>query len=169
MSTDTPAPCPTALCGVWKLDRSRCESLCPFLEGLGLPKSLLWAACPIADATQTTLRISCISKSELEIVDKTPFGRNSTRVPLDGSETEHLSKGRGKKFMLSGAPSADGFDLNCRLVSRGDGWHTRQERSVDATGELLVERHVLVRPGVAPVVVKRIFTRDGEELRAPPA
>jgi len=166
----TSAPCPTALCGVWKQDRSRCESLCPLLEGLGLPKSLLWAACPVADATHTTLRISCPSKDEIEIVDKTVFGRNATRVPLDGNETLHFSKGRGKTFMLSGAPSADGFDLNCRLVSRGDGWHTRQERSVDATGEVLVERHVLVRPGKDNVVVQRLFTRTVEELRSvPPA
>ena len=116
------------------------------------------------------MRISCPSKDELEIVDKTVFGRNATRVPLDGTETEHFSKGRGKRFMLSGAPSAgNGFDLNCRLVSRGEGWHTRQERSVDATGEVLVERHVLIRPGKDDVVVQRLFKRTGEELRVPPA
>ena len=134
---------------MWKQERSRCESLCPLLTGLGLPQSLLWVACPVADATHTTLRISCPTSGEIEIVDKTVFGRNSTRVALDGSETERLTRGRGKKFMLSGGPSSngDGFDLDCRLVSRGDGWHTRQERSVDSTGQVLTERHVLVRPG----------------------
>jgi hypothetical protein len=157
--------CPTHLCGVWKQEHSRCESLCPLLTGLGLPKSLLWAACPVADATHTTLRITCPSKDEIEIVDKTVFGRNATRVSLDGTETEKLTKGRGKKFMLSGSARADGsgVDLNCRLVSRGDGWHTRQERSVDATGHL-VERHVLVRPGRDDVTVTRIFSRTAEEL-----
>merc|ERR1719440_1198501 len=128
-ATASKSECPSQLCGVWKQDSSRCESLCPLLKGLGLPQSLLWAACPIADATQTTLRISCPTPDVIEIVDKTVFGRNSTRVALDGTETEKLTRGRGKKFMLSGRSTEDGsgFDLNCRLVSRGEGWHRNRE------------------------------------------
>ena len=109
--------CPSHLCGVWVQDVKRCESLCPFLEGLGLPKSLLWAACPVADRVRTTLRISCPSENTLEIVDKTSFGRNSTRVPLDGSEMEKTTKGGRKTYMLSGFMEGDRSVVNCRSVT----------------------------------------------------
>ena len=36
--------CPSAICGVWVQRMAQCESLCPLLEGLGLPKALLYAA-----------------------------------------------------------------------------------------------------------------------------
>ena len=88
---------------------------------------------------------------------------------LDGSETEKATRGRGKKFMLSGKPrdNGSGFDLNCRLVSRGDGWHTRQERSVNASGNTMIERHVLVRPEEDDIAVTRYFRRTKEDIPPP--
>ena len=153
--------CPTALCGVWQMDKARCQSLCPFLEGLGLPKSLLWAACPLVDNVHTTLRISCPAPGELEVVDKTKlFGRNSTRVRTDGSEVEVMTKARKKPFMLSAETDDDqSATLICRLISRGPGFFTRQERQLIAE-DTLVERHRLIRPGQDDVVVERVFTRD---------
>lgn len=166
--------CPTNLCGVWHQERSRCESLCPLLEGLGLPKSLLWAACPIADRMQTTLRISCPQPGHVEIVDKTAFGRNSTLAATDGTEVEHLTRGRKKPFMLSatadGPAGKERLVLQCRLVSRGDGWYTRQERALCDDGNSLLERHVLVRPGLDDVVIDRHFSRGSDEdLRPAPS
>ena len=152
--------CPTQLCGVWQQDKARCQSMCPFLEGLGLPKSLLWAACPIVDNLHTTLRISCPEPGEIEVVDKTKmFGRNSTRVCTDGSETEVMTKARKKPFMLSAETDDHSATLICRLISRGPGFFTRQERFLSAE-DTLVERHRLKRPGQEDVVVERIFTRD---------
>ena len=105
----------------------------------------------------------------LEVVDKTKlFGRNSTRVTTDGAEVEVLSKARKKPFYLSARAAPDSATLTCRLVSRGPGWYTRQERflskEVDAAGRpLMVERHVLVRPECADVVVERLFQRSDED------
>ena len=163
------ARCPTSLCGVWEQDFAKCESLCPLLSGLGMPKALQYVACPIADRTSTVLRISCPEDGILEIVDKTAFGRNATRVQTDGSESERLTRGRKKPFMLSATATKERAVLDCRLVSRGAGWHTRQERylspaDVDANGApLLVERHVLVRPDAEDVVVTRHFRRCTDE------
>ena len=103
----------------------------------------------------------------VEIVDKTAFGRNATRVPTDGTESERLSRARKKPFMLSSTATEESHTLQCRLLSRGPGWYTRQERflssEVDATGSpLLVERHVLVRPDTEDVVVTRHFKRTGD-------
>ena len=134
-----------------------------------MPQLLTHVACPIADNTKTTLRISCPDTSTIEIVDKTAFGRNATRVPLDGSETERLTRGRKKPFMLSATGDESKSVLHCRLVSRGPGYSTRQERflsptAVDAQGTpMLVERHVLVRPDLDDVVVTRHFTRVSDE------
>ena len=94
--------CPSAICGVWDQDKRRCESLCPLLAGLGMPSALQRIACPIADATTSTLRISCPDNGSIEIVDKTSFGRNATLVALDGTEAEKKTRGRGKVYMLSG-------------------------------------------------------------------
>ena len=158
--------CPTALCGVWKQEMSRCQSLCPFLEGLGLPKPLLFAACPVVDNLKTTLRIACPERGQLEIVDKTKiFGRNATRVATDGTEVEVMTKARKKPFMLSAETDDEHATLICRLMSRGPGFFTRQERflseETDASGNLmLVERHRLIRPGKDDVVVDRMFSRD---------
>ena len=166
--------CPTELCGVWKQDMARCESLCPLLAGLGMPKLLQHMACPIADRTTTTLRISCPEPGVVEIVDKTAFGRNPTRVATDGSEREQLTRGRKKPFLLSAEATAGRSVLHCRLSSRGPGWHTRQERFLstdqfDETGSpLLVERHVLVRPSEPDVVVTRHFRRGNDEDLRPP-
>jgi len=168
--------CPTGICGVWTQDASRCQSLCPLLEGLGLPRSLLWAACPIVDATRTTLRISCPEQNVLEIVDKTNlFGRNSTRLPLDGTEVEARSKGRGKQFNMSLTHSEDKAVVTCRLVSRGPGWNTRQERFVlpggspgpHGEGTTMCERHVLTRPGEPDIVIDRHFTKTSEQILPP--
>ena len=172
-----PYPCPSELCGVWKQDASRCESLCPLLEGLGMPKALLYIACPIADRTRATLKISCPKAGWVSVVDKTTFGRNETLVPLDGTETEKLTKGRKKSFMLSTSGDAETCVLHCRLSSRGPGWYTRQERFLSKTerdkrGEpMMVERHVLVRPDLPDVVLDRHFWRDPdnkEDLRPAP-
>jgi hypothetical protein len=167
MAPSAQSPCQSQLCGVWRQDASRCESLCPLLEGLGLPPALLWAACPIADRVHTTLKISCPEAGRVEIVDKTVFGRNVTSVRTDGSEEEHFSRTKRKPFMLSATAADDAsVTLNCRLVSRGPGWHTRQERELGENGRTLVERHVLVRPGHEDVVVERMFNRvPGEDLR----
>ena len=169
------SPCPTSLCGVWQQDSSKCESLCPLLAGLGMPKALQYIACPIADRTRTTLRISCPETGTVEIVDKTAFGRNATRVPLDGSESERLTRAKKKPFMLSASGSEELSVLTCRLVSRGPGWYTRQERFLsetqrDANGEpMLVDRHVLVRPDEPDVVITRHFTKSKDEDLRPSA
>ena len=155
--------CPTR--GVWKQDSSRCESLCPLLEGLGLPSALRGIACTVADSTMTTYRITCPTPDTCKIVDKTWFGRNETSVPLDGTERETKTRNGRKTFMLSGSVSDDGTStVQCRLVSRGEGWYTRQERKVTAPGELR-ERNVLVRPGHDDVVVTRIFKKTDEDVR----
>ena len=137
-----------------------------------MPKAMQFAACPIADNTTTTLRISCPEAGVVEIVDKTAFGRNATRVPSDGSESERFSRARKKPFMISATAAEDRSVLQCRLVSRGPGFYTRQERFLskdhfDADGRpLLVERHVLVRPELEDVVVTRHFRRcNDEDLR----
>ena len=172
---ESKAGCPTKLCGVWKQDFSRCESLCPLLAALGMPSALQYIACPIADNTSTVLRISCPDPGIVEIVDKTALGRNSTRVSSDGVETERLTRGRKKPFMLSGTASEASATLQCRLTSRGPGWFTRQERFlspdlVDSSGApLLVERHVLVRPEAEDVVITRHFRKSTEEDLRPAA
>ena len=119
---------------------------------------------------QTTLRISCPAENQLEIVDKTPFGRNATRVSLDGVEVEKKTRGRRKEYMLSGSvtdepPAGPTAILSCRLVSRGEGWYTRQERHLGEDDKTLIERHVLTRPNQPDVVVRRVFRRTSEELR----
>ena len=160
---------------MWVQDREKCESLCPLLTGLGLPRALLWAACPAADHMQTTLRISCPAADQLEIVDKTPFGRNATRVSLDGVEVEKKTRARGKQYMLSGSvtdASPQGGQgpttvLSCRLVSRGEGWYTRQERHLGEDDKTLVERHVLTRPNEPDVVVRRVFRKTNEVVLPP--
>ena len=167
-------PCPISTCGVWEQHFDRCQSLCPLLEGLGLPRSLLWAACPIVDNTKTVLRISCPEAGTLEIVDKTIFGRNATRVPYDGSEREETTRGGRKTFMLSATATNEQSRIHCRLTSRGAGWSTSTERYLstserDAVGQpLLVERHVLVRPGSDDVIVERHFRKAaGDEDLTP--
>ena len=72
-------PCPLSTCGVWKQDFKRSESLCPFMAGL-FPWPLSSVACTVADYTPVTLRILCKSPNQIEIVDKTTFGRNVTEV-----------------------------------------------------------------------------------------
>ena len=72
-------PCPLSTCGVWKQDFKRSESLCPFMAGL-FPWPLSSVACTVADYTPVTLRILCKSPTQIEIVDKTTFGRNVTEV-----------------------------------------------------------------------------------------
>lgn len=133
-----------------------------------MPRSLLLVACPFVDRTHTTLRISCPTQGEVEVVDKTVFGRNTTRVSTDGKEIEQRTKGRGKPYMLSATVESEASStLHCRLTSRGPGWYTRQVRFVSAEGNL-VERNVLEQPGVADVVCERVFTRANDENLQPP-
>ena len=177
--------CPSSLCGVWK-QNGKSESLCPFLTGLGMP--LLPVACRVADATTTTLRITCpggpgedgpaaaasaaSGGSEFEIVDKTVFGRNSTKVVLGGPEVEKTTRGGRKKFMLSGrreeadaavAAGAEQSVITCRLFQRGEGWATKQVRYVDASNpKVLVEKNILERPGEDDITVIRYFDKQDE-------
>lgn len=132
-----------------------------------MPRAISWAACPLIDNMQTTLRISCPEPGSLEIVDKTKFGRNATRVTTDGIEVEKQTRNGRKTFMLS-APetTTQSSVLSCRLTSRGPGWYTRQERELCPDGSL-VERHVLVRPLESDIVVSRYFTKDGDESLEP--
>lgn len=148
---------------------SECESLCPFLEGLGVPRAALFAVCPIVDNMRTTLKISCPESGMLEIVDKTKIGgRNVTRIATDGGELQCHTRGRKKPYMLSASVASDGSStLTCRLVSRGPGWYTRQERFVSDDGKTLVERHVLQRPEHDDVSVERRFSRISEDEARP--
>ena len=79
LSSQMQEPCPLSTCGVWKQDFKRSESLCPFMAGL-FPWPLSSVACTVADYTPVTLRILCKSPNQIEIVDKTTFGRNVTEV-----------------------------------------------------------------------------------------
>lgn len=73
----------TDLAGVWKQDKTNCESMAEFLEdGLGFP----WFVSTFADTVQTTLKISFPQPGTCVIVDKTMFGRNETTVVLSGPE-----------------------------------------------------------------------------------
>jgi len=49
------------------------------------PWPLSSVACTVADYTPVTLRIVCKSDNEIEIVDKTTFGRNVTEVSSHAS------------------------------------------------------------------------------------
>ena len=134
----TRAACPTAVCGVWEQRIAQCESLCPLLEGLGMPRALAWAGCPVVDKMKTTLRISCPNEHELEVVDKTPFGRNATRADLDGSEREKTTRGGRKKFFLSALTTEDHATLDCRLCATRPNTRTNipRDRSVRARAPL---------------------------------
>ena len=85
--------------GVWSQDMAACESMGPFLQGLGVP----WFVWPIVDQLHTALHISAPAPGALQIVDQTLFGANTTRVELDGSEVEKKTRGGRKSFMLSGS------------------------------------------------------------------
>lgn len=146
--------------GVWQLDRAASESLCPFIGGLGTPGARY--VCRLVDAVSVTLRISLEDDGEAQIVDKSVFGRNVTRFPLDGAEKEVATRGGRKKFMLSGwRTSRGGVAIRCRLFQRGDGWETLMERHVMQDGRL-EELNILRRPGHEDVVVRRYFSREGD-------
>lgn len=157
--------CPQSLVGVWSQDMAACESMGPFLGGLGVP----WFAWPIVDQLHTALHITAPAPGSLQIEDQTLFGTNTTRVQLDGSEVEKKTRGGRKSFMLSGhvasipagAQESQTSDscaiITCRLFQRGEGWSTRMERYVE--GGRLVERNVLTRPGQEDVVVVRSLLR----------
>ncbi|KAJ1631139.1 hypothetical protein T492DRAFT_998323 [Pavlovales sp. CCMP2436] len=147
------------LLGVWLQIKPACESLCPFIEGLGMPGARY--VCGIVDAVQVTLRISLADGDMCEIVDKTIFGRNSTRVQLGGGEVEAATRGGRKRYMLSGWRSEqNGVGIKCRLFQRGDGWETLMERRVMPDGRL-EESNTLRRPGLPDVVVRRYFSKVG--------
>jgi hypothetical protein len=153
------------ICGCWAQDVDACESMGPFLQGLGVP----WFATKLVDLLHTSLRIATLEEGRrLLIVDTTLFGENQTLVALDGSEVEKTTRGGRKKFMLSGWASRDESGagcavIACRLFQRGDGWSTRMERFVQADGRL-VERNILARPLEPDVVVTRVFRRTAQEL-----
>ena len=161
--------CPAGLVGVWTQDMAACESLSPFLTGLGVPSFVH----PIVDALHTALHITSSDDDpggdgpgQVCIVDFTLFGANTTSVPLDGSEARKATRGGRKQFMLSGCvtPAAAGEEeppvlvITCRLFQRGEGWATRMERSLLPDGRLL-ELNVLTRPDEEDVVVRRYFRR----------
>lgn len=205
------ARCPRELEGRWKIDAQASQGLCPFLKGLGMP-GIMCPAVGLLERT-TELTISCPGPTEGEsssggggaervrIEDKTALSsRNVTEVTVDGREVEKATKTGRKRFMLSGVvvESAEGgvggatSVVKCRLFQRGDGWETRQERSLCAAGAAagdgskadseggkasrapapeparLRERNVLVRPGEEDVVVDRYFTRVVEPAASPP-
>jgi hypothetical protein len=156
------ARCPRELEGRWRVDKTNSQTLCPFVCGLGVPK----LACPAIGLLERTteLTITCTSDDRaIRIEDKTAFSsRNVTEVTCDGVETEKASKTGRKRFYLSG----DVVDkktsvVTCRLFQRGDGWATRQERTVVGANRLR-ERNVLARPGEEDVVVDRFFDRVKE-------
>jgi hypothetical protein len=143
--------------GVWQQDKPACESLCPFIAGLGMPGAQY--VCPIIDAVSVTLRISCDEHGEAQIVDKTVFGRNVTSFKLDRSEAEVATRGGRKRFMISGwRDGPDAVVTRCRLFQRGEGWETLMARTVLADGRL-EETNVLRRPSQPDVTVRRYFTR----------
>lgn len=144
--------------GVWQQETHACESLCPFIAGLGMPGAQY--VCPLIDAVSVTLRISCDdARGEAQIVDKTVFGRNETRFKLDRSEEEVATRGGRKRFMMSGwLDGPDTIVIRCRLFQRGDGWETLMARTVLPDGRL-EELNVLRRPSQPDVTVRRYFTR----------
>ena len=158
--------------------------------------------CPAVGLLERTteLTITCVPAAEgkgegedegtnvdrVRIEDKTSLSsRNVTETTLNGAEVEKATKTGRKRFMLSGTvetakdTGAATAVVTCRLFQRGDGWHTRQERSLvrpddadaDADADAvkkknsnastwrLRERNVLVSPGKQDVVVDRFFTR----------
>ena len=143
--------------GRWKQVPGQCETMRPFLIGLGVPG---WAAF-FVDSIKTELTIKC-NGEELSAVDQTLFGKNVTNLVLGGPEVERSSRNGRKKFMLSGFSNDEGvLTVQCRLFERGEGWYTQQVWSVQSDG-LLQENFILRRPDNEDIVVKRIFHRIGE-------
>ena len=134
-----------------------------------MPAYLSRIAGPVVDRLSVTLRIACLSPQELEIVDKTAFGRNATRVTLDGVVTKKSTRNGRKNFMLSGSTTHEGQAsvIRCRLHERGEGWETRQQRFLEpGNPSVLVEQNVLQRPGKDDVVVVRYFNKTDEDVQA---
>ena len=180
--------CPKELTGRWRIDTTTSDGLCPFLKGLGMPGAL----CPAVGLLERTteLVISCPGPGDdgsrdggsssagverIRIEDKTAFSsRNVTEVVLDGREVETATRGGRKRYLLSGDigrtsdTGSTASTVRCRLFQRGEGWETRQERSLcgdvrSRAGERLRERNVLVRPGKEDIVVDRYFRRVRDE------
>jgi hypothetical protein len=135
------ARCPTELQGKWRVDKASSATLCPFVAGAN-------------------------AQNAIRIVDKTALSsKNVTQVTLDGVETKTKSKTGRKEYMLSGTVCGDDKNtsvVTCRLFQRGDGWETRQERTLMNENKLR-ERNVLVSPGKKDVVVDRFFDRVPRE------
>lgn len=145
------AGCPQA--GDWRQDRSRSESLAPFLAGLGVPRF----AAVFVDALRVDLHITC-SDGSLRVTDSTWFGRNTTEAVLGADEVERATRTGRKRFMLSGFEDGGRLVVQCRLFQRGDGWVSQQSWAVREDGCL--EEHMLLRrPGEQDVVVTRLFQR----------
>jgi hypothetical protein len=85
------------LLGVWLQDKPACESLCPFLDGLGMPGARY--ACKIVDAVVVTLRISLEDGDLLEIVDKTILGQSTQSrrfcAPALPADTQEIERSHG--------------------------------------------------------------------------
>ncbi len=152
----------------WQVDRDSGATLCAFVVGLGVTMCLCPAIVLLERTTELT--ISCVAganaQNAIRIVDKTALSsKNVTQVTLDGVETKTKSKTGRKEYMLSGTVCGDDKNtsvVTCRLFQRGDGWETRQERTLMNENKLR-ERNVLVSPGKKDVVVDRFFDRVPRE------
>merc|ERR1711865_109797 len=140
--------------GEWRQYGARSESLGPFLKGLGVPGFAVF----LVDALSTDLTIS-VTGRQLEVIDKTTFGANTTSVTLGADELERSTKTGRKKFMISAYElPPQQLVVQCRLFQRGEGWFTRQTWAVDSDG-FLVEKMQLVRPDEEDVTVVRTYRR----------
>lgn len=170
-----------ALEGVWKQDSSRCESMLPFLSGIGVPS---FAAYLVDNFISTTLDISVSisdnidpgnailasgasarskgSVGEVTVTahDTTIFGKNTTQIVLFAPEKEVATRTGRKRFKISGrvdAVAAGGaVTIQCRLFQRGEGWFTFQRWQIMADGSLK-EQFILRRPEKDDVTVTRFF------------
>lgn len=146
-----------AVCGKWRLDKSKSESMQPYLTGLGMPSFVA----RIIDAIPVDLEIK-IAEGELSVTDKTFFGDNVTKITLGGAEVEKETRGKRKKFMLSAFEdlSSDGLrqvTVKCRLHQRGEGWYSLQSFTYLEDQGILRECYALYRPTGENAHVTRIF------------
>jgi len=147
--------------GTWQQDKSRSESLGPFLKGLGVPGFAVF----FVDKVSTTLNID-YQQQEQEVTliatAKTLFETNITELVLGAPEKEKATRNKVKKYMISAQNDEDrSVTISCRLFQRGDGWFTRQRWSRTEDGALQ-EEMILERPGEPVVVVKRYFVNKGQ-------
>mmetsp|Transcript_49192 Transcript_49192/g.107251 ORF Transcript_49192/g.107251 Transcript_49192/m.107251 type:complete len:136 (-) Transcript_49192:383-790(-) len=87
---EQPAP---QLLGQWRQDQSRCETLAPFLKGLGVPS----IAAVVVDRIPVRLTITREGGS-VSIEDRTFAGTNCTTVELGAPEIEKSTRNGRKKI-----------------------------------------------------------------------